>query len=47
MKNIHIKDKLKNIGTSTDKISLGDFDAIGEYTAKRQRAPSSYLYRKV
>ena len=47
MRKIFIKDKLEEIGVSLDMICLGDFDQIGEYTAKKTRDPSSDLYSKV
>ena len=34
---IHIKDKLEQLGISLDDINLGNFDYIGEYTAKKMR----------
>tara|TARA_Y100000034_G_scaffold20628_3_gene23615 strand:- start:6279 stop:7040 length:762 start_codon:yes stop_codon:yes gene_type:complete len=47
-KTIHIKDKLEEIGIQIDRdISLGDFDSIGEYTAKRTRTRGSELYKSV
>ena len=47
MRKIYIKEKLKEIGFSLDRISLGDFDQIGELTAKKTRDPSSKLYKDV
>ena len=48
IKSIHIKDKLEEIGIQLDRdINLGDFDSIGEYTAKRTRARGSELYKSV
>ena len=47
MKNIFIKEKLKQIGVSLEDIPLGDFDQIGEFTAKKNRSPTSELYNKV
>tara|TARA_R110001592_G_scaffold174204_2_gene413022 strand:+ start:4530 stop:5246 length:717 start_codon:yes stop_codon:yes gene_type:complete len=47
MKKILIKEKLSNLGVELEDISLGDFDAIGEYTAKKNRSPNSDLYRNV
>lgn len=46
MKKIFIKEKLKNMGISVDDIILGDYDAIGEYTAKKNRSPDSENYKK-
>jgi predicted O-methyltransferase YrrM len=47
MKKITIQEKLKNMGVELEDINLGDFDAIGEYTAKKNRDRNSELYRKV
>ena len=47
MKKIHIKDKLDFLGWPMESFSLGDFDIIGEYTAKKTRNPDSDLYKKV
>jgi predicted O-methyltransferase YrrM len=45
MKKILITDKLEEIDFSLDYIKLGDFDYIGEYTAKKNRNPESDLYK--
>lgn len=47
MKKTHIKDKLDFLGWPIESFSLGDFDIIGEYTAKKTRNPDSDLYKKV
>ena len=47
MKQIHIKDKLTSIGIDISEISLGDFDYIGEFTAKRHRTPEQENYKSV
>jgi len=47
MKTLGIKEKLQDIDFSLESISLGDFDAIGEYTAKKNRSQNSDLYRSV
>lgn len=47
MKKIHIIDKLAELDFPLENLSLGDFDAIGEFTAKKHRDPSSDLYKKV
>lgn len=47
MKIVHIKQKLENLNVSLENLSLGDFDRIGEYTAKKMRSPSETLYRTV
>lgn len=44
---ITIQEKLANLGVSLDEISLGDFDVIGEYTAKKNRTPDKPEYKKV
>lgn len=47
MKIKHIKDKLAELDFPIEYLSLGDFDAIGEFTAKKHRDPSNELYKKV
>lgn len=47
MKTKMIQQKLQELGTKLEDICLGDFDAIGEFTAKRTRAPNDALYSKV
>lgn len=47
MKQTHIKVKLEELGFPVENLSLGDFDAIGEFTAKKNRNPESELYKKV
>lgn len=47
MKKIMIQEKLKNMGVFLEDINLGDFDVIGEYTAKKNRSKDSELYKKV
>lgn len=47
MKKLHIKDKLTEIGVEPNTVVLGDFDYIGEFTAKRQREPTHKLYNSV
>jgi hypothetical protein len=42
-----IKDKLKDMGVYVEDIPLGDFDIIGEYTAKKNRSPDKDQYKKV
>ncbi len=44
---ILIKDKLSELGISLDDISLGDFDAIGKFTAEKTRSRGSDLYNEV
>tara|TARA_B100000029_G_scaffold411227_1_gene413504 strand:- start:352 stop:1113 length:762 start_codon:yes stop_codon:yes gene_type:complete len=43
----HIKQKLEELGVNLSDISLGDFDSIGEFTAKKQRSRDSDLYKSV
>ena len=47
IKKVHIKDKLGELGIKVENIRLGDFDQIGEITARKNRDPGSDLYRKV
>jgi Predicted O-methyltransferase len=47
MKTIHIKQKLNDLGIDFDSVVLGDFDSIGEFTAKRQRSRDDANYAKV
>ncbi len=42
-----IGEKLKELGVNISDISLGDFDFIGEFTAKKQRPRDSELYNSV
>lgn len=47
MKITHITQKLAQLESPVDSLVLGDFDAIGEFTAKKTRTPDSDLYKKV
>ena len=47
MKKILIQEKLKDLDVYIEDILLGDFDAIGEYTAKKNRDPNSSQYKSV
>ena len=47
MKIVHIKDKLNDLNFPIEYLSLGDFDTIGEFTAKKNRNSDSDLYKKV
>ena len=47
MKITQIKDKLSELDFPVENLCLGDFDAIGEFTAKKTRDPNSELYKKV
>lgn len=47
MKRIHIKEKLEELNFPVQNLSLGDFDAIGEFTAKKARRSDNELYKKV
>lgn len=46
MKTLNIKQKLEQIGVSPDSVVMGDFDYIGEFTAKRDRKPNDPNYKK-
>lgn len=46
MKTVHIKHKLEEMGVALDGIIMGDFDFIGEFTAKRDRKPDDPNYKK-
>lgn len=46
MKTINIKQKLEEMGVALDSIVMGDFDYIGECTAKRERKPNDPNYKK-
>ena len=45
MKEIFITEKLKELGVYLEDVALGDFDMIGEFTAKKNRSPDSDLYK--
>jgi hypothetical protein len=45
MKTVHIKQKLEDIGAPLSGIALGDFDYIGEFTAKKSRVQDNPLYK--
>lgn len=46
MKRIDIRQKLEEIGVSPSSVIMGDFDYIGEFTAKRDRKPDDANYKK-
>lgn len=46
MKIVNIKQKLEEMGVGLDSIVMGDFDYIGEFTAKRDRKPGDENYKK-
>jgi predicted O-methyltransferase YrrM len=46
MRTTDIRKKLEELGHPVSSLSLGDFDYIGEFTAKKNRDPSSQLYRE-
>jgi len=46
-KNILIQEKLAEIGMPVESIALGEFDYIGEPTAKKMRDPQSELWKTV
>ena len=45
MKKIDIREKLNNIDVSLEDLMLGDFDAIGRFTAERTRDVNHPLYK--
>lgn len=45
IKTTDIQTKLSELGSPVDELCLGDFDAIGEFTAKKNRARDKELYR--
>ena len=47
MKKIFIKEKLKSLGVDLENIVLGDFDIIGEYSAKKNRSQDKKQYKSV
>jgi predicted O-methyltransferase YrrM len=46
MRTVNIKQKLEEMGVALDSIQMGDFDYIGEFTAKRDRKPGDPNYKK-
>jgi len=46
MRTVNIKHKLEEMGVAVDGIIMGDFDYIGEYTAKRNRRPDDPNYKR-
>lgn len=47
MRQVDIRKKLDEIGCPVSDIDLGDFDVIGEFSAKKARERSSPLYKSV
>jgi hypothetical protein len=45
MKKMFIQEKLSELGIESKDIMMGDFDIIGEYTAKKNRHRSHHLYK--
>lgn len=45
MKHVHIVEKLEELNFSLDDLTLGDFDLIGEWCAKKQRGRDHELYK--
>ena len=45
MKKVMVQEKLNQLQVNIEEIVLGDFDAIGEYTAKKNRDPNSEQYK--
>jgi len=46
MRTVRIDKKLEEMGVTLDSIMMGDFDYIGEFTAKRDRKPGDPNYQK-
>lgn len=46
MRTVGIKQKLEEMGVVLDSVVMGDFDFIGEFTAKRERKPTDPNYKK-
>jgi predicted O-methyltransferase YrrM len=46
MRTVRIDKKLEEMGVALDSIMMGDFDYIGEYTAKRDRKSGDPNYKK-
>lgn len=46
MRTVRIDKKLEEMGVAVDGIVMGDFDYIGEFTAKRDRKPGDENYKK-
>lgn len=46
MRRVDVRQKLEEMGVSLDSLVLGDFDIVGEYTAKRDRNPRDPNYKK-
>ena len=46
MKTVGIKQKLEEMGVALDSVVMGDFDYIGEFTAKRDRKPGDPNYKR-
>lgn len=47
MNTIDIRDFFEKIGHPISQFNLGDFDTIGEFTARKRRDPNSPLYKSV
>ena len=45
MRHIHIRDKLSELNINLEDLALGDFDYIGEFTAKKQREASHPYFK--
>jgi len=46
MRTLNVKTKLEEMGVALDSIVMGDFDTLGEFTAKRTRDPNDPNYKK-
>lgn len=47
MRTVHIRQKLEELGYPVERFSLGEFDEIGELTAKKKRDAGNPMYRSV
>lgn len=47
IKVVHIREKLAELGMAVEDVVLGDYDRIGELTAKKARGVDSALYKSV
>ncbi len=47
IKKVHIRDLLSDLGSPVESLNLGNFDYIGEFTAKKQRTPDKKEFKEV
>jgi len=45
MKIVHIRQKLEELDVPVDSVVMGDFDYVGEFTAKKLRNANDPNYR--